>query len=121
MPALSPNKKVVESYFSSQGTEYAALLADDVELVEWASGVPATGAVTKGRAAFVQDRGSREYQREISRMTEEGNVVVAEGFARGFKKDGGRWTVHFCDIFELEQGKVKRLSSLGFDVQEAVP
>ena len=51
-------------------------------------------------------------------MTEEANVVVAEGFARGVKREGGTWTVHFCDTFEIENGKVKRISSHGVDVKE---
>ncbi len=119
MPTTSPNKKVVENYFYSKGTEYAPLLADDVELVDWDVGVPASGAVTKGKAAFVQNRGNREFKSQITRMTEEDNVVVAEGFARGAKKDGGTWTVHFCDTFEIEHGRVKRVSSHGVDVKES--
>jgi SnoaL-like domain len=118
MPDLSPNKKIVESYFYSKGTGYAPLLVEDVELVDWDAGVPASGAVTGGKAAFVQNRGNREFKSQITRMTEEANVVVAEGFARGTKKEGGTWTVHFCDTFEIENGKVKRISSHGVDVKE---
>jgi hypothetical protein len=119
MLAISPNKKIVESYFASRGTEYARLLADDVVLVDWDAGVPVSGAITKGRAAFVQNRGNREFQSQITRMTEENNVVVAEGFARGSKKEGGTWTVHFCDTFEVKDGKVERVSSHGVDVTES--
>lgn len=121
MPGLSPNKKIVESFFESKGTEYARLLSEDVELIDWDSGVPATGAITRGKAAFVQNRGNREFrsQIQITRMTEEGDVVVAEGFVRGAKKEGGSWTVHFCDTFEVEDGKVKRVSSHGVDVKES--
>ena len=115
---MSPNKKIVESYFHSKGTGYAPLLTEDVELVDWNAGVPASGAVTKGKAAFVQNRGNREFNSQITRMTEEGNVVVAEGFARGAKREGGTWTVHSCDTFEIENGKVTRISSHGVDVKE---
>jgi uncharacterized protein len=118
MPTLSANKKLVESYYASRGTEYARLLAEDVELVDWDIGVPATGAVTKGKAAYVQNRKNREFNSEITRMTEENNVVVVEGFARGVKKDGGSWTVHFCDAYEIEDGKLKRISTHGVDVKE---
>ena len=118
MAATSPNKKVVASYYASKGTEYARLLADDVELVDWDPGVPATGSVTKGKVAYVQNRKSREFECEITRMTEEDNIVVAEGFARGKKKEGGTWTVHFCDTYELQDGKVKRASTHAVDVQE---
>jgi uncharacterized protein len=120
MPATSPNKRVVESYYASHGTEYARLLADDVVLVDWDPGVPATGTVTRGKTAYLENRKSREFTCEITRMTEEGNVVVAEGFARGSKKDGGGWTVHFCDTYEIEDGKVKRASTHAVDVQQPV-
>lgn len=115
---MSPNKKIVEDYFASaHGKEYARLLADDVVLIDWDIGAPASGAVTRGKEAFVQNRGNREFQSEIVRLTEEGNVVVAEGFARGARKEGGTWIVHFCDAFEIENGKVKRVSSHGVDLK----
>jgi uncharacterized protein len=114
---MSPDKKVIESYFASTGTEYAHLLPDDVELVERAEGVPASGVPTQGKAAFVQNRGNRDYRTQITRMTEEGNVVVAEGTARGAKKERGFWMVQFCDIFELEHGRVKRLTSFGVSLK----
>jgi uncharacterized protein len=115
---MSSNTEVVEAYFASKGTDYARLLADDVELVEWASGAPASGFLTRGKEAFTQNRGGREYQTQITRMTEENNVVVAEGIARGAKEGGGSWTVQFVDIFEIESGKVKRLIAFGADIKE---
>jgi uncharacterized protein len=114
---MSPNKKIVEKYYASTGTGYAPLLADDVELVDWDIGVPASGAITRGKAAYIQNRGHREFRSRLTRLTEEGNVVVAEGDAHGTKKDGGPWTVHFCDTYEIENGKVKRVSSFGVDVK----
>jgi ketosteroid isomerase-like protein len=114
---MSSNKEVIESYFASTGTEYARLLTDDVELIEWAEGVPVSGIRTHGRAGFVENRGNREYRTEIARMTEEANVVVAEGTARGVNPEGAPWMVHFCDIFELENGRVKRLSAFGASVK----
>jgi hypothetical protein len=119
MPTLSPNKALVASYYASKGTEYARLLADDVVLIDWDVGAPLTGAVTKGRAAYVQNRKNREFESEITRMTEENNVVVVEGFARGVKKEGGHWTVHFCDIYEIEDSKFKRISTHGVDLNES--
>ncbi len=111
---MSPNKKVVETYLGTiKRSEIASLLADDVEWVEWGDGVPASGARTKGKVAFLQNFGDDELRSEITRMTEEANVVVAEGIVRVHKKDGTMLAVRFCDIFELEKGKVKRLDSFG--------
>jgi ketosteroid isomerase-like protein len=117
--ATTPNKALVRSYYESKGTEYSRLLADDVVLIDWDIGVPVSGAVTRGKAAYLQNRGDREFQSQIVRMTEEGNVVVVEGFARGSKKEGGTWTVHFCDIYEIEDGRVKRVSTHGVDLKES--
>jgi uncharacterized protein len=117
MAVLSPNKKLAASYYASKGTEYARLLADDVVLIDWDIGAPLTGAVTTGKEAYVHNRKNREFESEITRMTEEGNVVVVEGFARGSKKDGGTWTVHFCDVYEIENGKFKRISTHGVDLK----
>jgi len=119
MPAVSPNKKIVGTYFASNSSEYAPILADDVEIVGWESGAPASGVVTKGKSAYVQNRGNLEFQVQITRMTEESNVVVVEGFVRGSKKEGGTWTRHFCDTFELANGKVKRISTHGVDLKES--
>jgi uncharacterized protein len=117
--ATSPNKELVRGYYESKGTEYSRLLADDVVLTDWDIGAPVSGAVTRGKAAYVQNRGNREFKSEIVRMTEEGKVVVVEGFARGSKKDGGTWTVRFCDIYEIEDGKFKRVSTHGVDLKES--
>jgi uncharacterized protein len=46
-------------------------------------------------------------------MTEENNVVVAEGTVHVHKKDGNILKVEFCDIFEIENGKIRRLNSFG--------
>ncbi len=117
MPTTS--KPIVEAYFGSKGTEYPRVLSDEVELIEWAEGVPESGVRTVGKAAFVQNRGSREYQIRVTRMTEEHNVAVAEGIARGRKKEGGSWTVRFCNIFETESGRIKRLTAFGASLKDS--
>ncbi len=52
-------------------------------------------------------------------MTEENNVVVAEGTAHIHKKDGSSFKVRFVDIFELEDGKVRRLNSFGALIKDS--
>lgn len=44
----------------------------------------------------------------ITRLTEEGNVVVSEGNVLLTKKDGGTLNIEFCNVFEFEGDKVKR-------------
>jgi uncharacterized protein len=117
---MSPNKKVIEAHMTSANRSKAAeFLADDVEWTEWVDGVPATGAQTRGKTAFIQNYGDDELRTEIKRMTEENNVVVVEGNTRVHKKDGRILTVQFVDIFELENGKIKRKSSFGALIKDA--
>jgi uncharacterized protein len=111
---MSSNRKIVEAHLAAASPSKAAeFLADDVEWIEWGDGVPATGVRTRGKNAFVQNYGDDELRTEIARVTEEGNVVVVEGTAHVRKKDGRHFAVRFCNIFEVENGKIKRKSSFG--------
>jgi len=108
---MSPNKQLIEAYLASKDpSKVAPMLTDDAESVEWHDGVPAAGVRTQGKAALLQNVGGADYQTEITRTVEENNVVVVEGTARGAKEDGGSWTLRFCDIFEVDNGRVKRVT-----------
>jgi len=111
---MSPNKKLIETYLgTADKSKLAPLLADDVEWIEWADGVPASGAMTRGKEAHLKNYGDDKLSGELHRLTEEGNVVVAEGTAHVTKKDGTSLSVRFVDIFEIEDGKIRRKSSFG--------
>ena len=47
----------------------------------------------------------------VTRMTEEKDVVVAEGSVRTQKKSGEFVNLAYCDVFEMRGGKIKRLIS----------
>ncbi|HEX7847767.1 MAG TPA: nuclear transport factor 2 family protein [Chitinophagaceae bacterium] len=47
----------------------------------------------------------------ISRMTEENDVVIAEGTVQSKIKAGGMLDALFCDVFEMENGKIKQLTT----------
>lgn len=115
---MSPNKKLIETYLASR-SNIPALLTDDAEWVEWGDGVPASGVRTRGKAAFIQNLGHPKLGSEVERMIEENNVVVAEGIVHVPKQEGGVMTFRFCDIFELENGKVKRLSSFAAQIKDS--
>ena len=44
-------------------------------------------------------------------MAEEDDVVVAEGTVRTQRKDGAEMDLAFCDVFEMRDGKIRRLVS----------
>lgn len=53
----------------------------------------------------------------ITRMTEENDVVVAEGSVRSQRKSGGFLIAQFCDVFVMQGGKIKRLISYVMEVK----
>lgn len=118
-PAMSSNKQLVEAHMGAGPAKTAELLTDDFEWIEWADGVPPGGARTRGRAAFVQNFGDDALQNDVKRVIEEGNVVVVEGIAHVAKKDCRKFDVQYCNIFELEDRKVKRKSSYGALIKDA--
>ena len=115
---MSSNKKLIETYLATTDkSKLAPLLADDVEWVEWADGVPTSGAITRGKDAHLKNYGDDELRSEIHRLIEEGDVVIAEGTAHVTKKDGSTLLVRYVNIFELDRGKIKRKSSFGALIQ----
>jgi uncharacterized protein len=113
---MSPNKQVVESYQSSLGNldwdAVSLCLADDVERVEWADGFPTSGVPTRGKAAVLKDmEAPRKFPIEATRMTEENTVVVAECVVRVPLDDGGSFVGRALSVYELENGKITRMTS----------
>lgn len=110
---MGSNRKLIEAHLAAVPARAADFLAEDFEWIEWADGVPPGGARARGKAAFVQNFGDDELHDDIERVIEEGPVVVVEGIAHVRKKDGKRFDVKFCNIFEVENGKIVRKSSFG--------
>jgi ketosteroid isomerase-like protein len=48
---------------------------------------------------------------QVIRMIEEDNIVVAEGTVQSTMKTGGMLNAVFCDVFHMEKGKIKQLTS----------
>lgn len=53
----------------------------------------------------------RKFQIEVVRMVEENDVVMTEERVRVPLEKGGTFVGRACGIFELENGKLKRMSS----------
>ena len=84
-------------------------LTDDVEWL-----VPGAFQV-HGREAFDREIEGDSFLRpptiEVSRMLETNDVVVAEGFVRTERADGIRLDLAMCDVFEMRDGRIRRLTS----------
>jgi ketosteroid isomerase-like protein len=84
-------------------------LTDDVEWV-----VPGAFHVrgTDGFAAHIVDEGFVERPLiTVDRLIEENDVVVAEGSVRAGRSDGTFIDLVFCDVFDMRDGKIRRLVS----------
>ena len=68
-----------------------------------------------GKAAFDKEIENDYFEGrpkiEISRMTEENDVVAAEGSVQCKIKNGGTLDALFCDVFEMTSGKIKKLTT----------
>jgi len=48
---------------------------------------------------------------DIVRLVEENNLVIAEGTVKSKFKDGNLLDAVFCDVFHMENGKIKQLTT----------
>lgn len=100
---MSRNKQTVQRYMEaftrSDHAEILSCLTDDVEWV-----VPGIFHLA-GKIAFDKEIENDAFVGspaiEVTRMTEEGGIVVAEGTVRSARRDGGLLNAVFCDVFEM--------------------
>jgi ketosteroid isomerase-like protein len=108
---LSQNKETVEKYLDgfreSDHKKVLSCLTDDVE---WE--IPGMLHLI-GKDTFDKEIENDAFVGSptitITRMTEENDVVVAEGSVRTQRKAGGFLNARFCDVFVMQGGKIKRL------------
>jgi ketosteroid isomerase-like protein len=113
---MTPRKQVIERWaecFAHQDWKsMVGLFTDDVE--RWEVGADHR---THGKVEFEKEvLPGPDVVRlgiQVDRTVEEGNVVVAEGLAHSFKKDRSTIDVQFCDVFEFEGEKVRRITAYG--------
>jgi ketosteroid isomerase-like protein len=77
-----------------------------------------------GKAAFDKEIENDQFVGKplitVTRMTEENDVVVAEGTVRTRRADGTRITLAMCDVFEMRAGKIRRLFSYLMPTDQAL-
>ena len=110
---MTPNKKTVEAYMDGfRKTDRPQILSCLTDDVEWV--IPGAFHV-QGKDAFAKhivDEGFVGHPLiTVSRLIEEDNVVVAEGSVRAPKQGGGLLDLVFCDVFDMREGKIRRLIS----------
>ena len=110
---MSENKRLIERYMAGfRATDHALILSCLTDDVEWE--IPGM-LHSRGKAAFDKEIENDAFVGHpdivVTRMIEEENVVMAEGSVRTQKRDGGELRLRFCDVFVMEAGKIKHLTS----------
>jgi uncharacterized protein len=110
---MTENKRTVDEYMDGfRKSDHAQILSCLTDDVEWE--LPGAFHLI-GKDAFDKEIESEAFLGSptitITRMTEENDVVVAEGSVRTQKKDGDFLSLRFCDVFVMQAGKIKRLTS----------
>ena len=109
----SENKRTVRRYMEgftrSDHAQILSCLTDDVEWI-----IPGMFHRT-GKDAFDSEIENEAFVGsptiEIHRLTEEDDVVVAEGTVRSARRDGGKLHAVFCDVFVMRDARVRMLTS----------
>jgi ketosteroid isomerase-like protein len=110
---MTENKRIVEQYLEGfRRSDHEMILSCLTDDVVW----DLPGAFhLEGKVAFDREIENPAFRGkptiEISRVIEENGVVVAEGTVRAQRSDGGILNAAFCDVFEMRDGKIRRLIS----------
>ena len=109
----SRNKRTVERYMDAfRISDHAGVLECLADDVEW----ELPGAFhLRGKEAFDKEIENDAFvgrpDIRVTRLTEQADVVIAEGTVRTQRKDGDVLDLAFCDVFEMQDGRIRRLVS----------
>ena len=108
---MTKNKALVTKYMDGfRASDHAASLSCLTDDVIW--DMPGAFHLV-GKDAFDKEIENEAFvgspEITVSRMTEEDDVVVAEGFVRTQRKEGAVLNARFCDVFVMHAGKIRRV------------
>jgi ketosteroid isomerase-like protein len=108
---MSENKRTVQKYMDGfNKSDHAQILSCLTDDVEWL--MPGTFHL-HGKEAFDGEIENDAFVGSptvaVTRMTEENDVVIAEGTVRSARRDGGVLNAVFCDVFEMRHSRIRRL------------
>lgn len=116
---MSKNKETVETYMKAfengDRSKVLSCLTDDVVWI-----LPGVFH-RKGKKEFESEIRNDAFQGDpeitVTRMTEENDIVIAEGSVWAQKKSGEFINLTFCDVFEMQNGKIQKLISYIMEVK----
>lgn len=110
---MTENKRTIDSYMEGfRNIDREKILSCLTDDVEWE--IPGLFQ-SQGKEAFnghIVDPGfAGNPIITVTRMIEENDFVVAEGTVLAKREDGASVPLAFCDVFEMENTKIRRLTS----------
>lgn len=110
---MTRNQRTIEQYMDGfRRDDHPAILACLTDDVEWV--IPGAFHL-HGKEAFGREIVSDGFVPpptiEVTRMLEVSDVVFAEGFVGTRRVDGTRSRLAMCDVFEMRDGRIRRLTS----------
>ena len=110
---MSANKATIQEYIEGfrQGDHSLILTCLSEDVIWEMPGV----YLREGRAAFDTEIENEGFigrpEISVGRLLEDDDVVVVEGTVRHQRSEGDPLHARFCDLFEMENVKIKRLTS----------
>lgn len=110
---MTENKKTVEKYMDGfRASDHQKILSCLTDDVIWEMpGIYKHVGKTEFDKEIENDNFIGSPTIQIIRLIEEDNVVIAEGAVQGKMKNGNNLDAVFCDVFLMEDGKIKKLTS----------
>ena len=110
---MSEQKQIVEKYMDGfRSTDHEKILSCLTDDVVWE--MPGF-YLHNGKDAFDKEienpNADGHPDIKLTRLVEEGNIVVAEGSVKAKLKGGNELDAVFCDVFHFTGGKISRLTS----------
>jgi ketosteroid isomerase-like protein len=110
---MTPNKQTVNEYMAAfRVSDHGRVLACLTDDVVWE--MPGIYQYV-GKEAFDKEIENDNFVGsptiQIIKLIEENDIVIAEGAVQGNMKNGNILDAVFCDVFEMENGKIKKLTS----------
>ena len=116
---MTENKKTVKKYMDSfNKSDHEQILSCLTDDVVWE--MPGQFHLV-GKDAFDKEIENDAFVGSptitVTRMTEENDVVVAEGHVRCARRDGGFLDAVFCDVFVMRNAKINHRTSYVMEVE----
>lgn len=110
---MTQNKQTVQDYMDAFAVDdHPKILSCLTDDVSWL--IPGMFSI-EGKEAFKKEINNDNFEGlpniQITRMVEENDIVIAEGTVQSKLKDGEILNIVFCDVFHMQNGKIKHLTS----------